>query len=1079
MTSNHGEAPESDLRRQLLFSMLVASGSTFLAPESAKAASEITSPIVKTDLVDDWSNIDIIKPPTDDRDYVAYILDNGLKVVLCSDPLSTEAGAAMDCHVGACSDPKEVRGLAHFNEHMLFLGTKEYPNEDSFESFLSANGGSSNAYTASEDTVYHFTLQGGDRLEEGLKRFGSFFTSPLFTEGATGRELNAIESEHAKNLQSDSFRTYQLSKARQNSEHPHSKFFTGNKKTLLEDTKKAGLNLRNELIEFYNSHYSANQMTLAVVGPQSLEKLRVMVETAFGKIPNKNLPKPEDGWKRIVPPFGGSSLIEPFGHYLKVVPVQDIRQLSISWPIVYTDEQDRNNALLTKQANYVAHLMGHEGPGSLLSYLKGKGLGNSVACGTGDELSDFETYECTIGLTKAGLSAVDDVIEAVFSYLSMLKDRDIPKYTFNEVLQLEELQWRFSQKGDVSNYVESLATSLEKYPPSLCVAGPRRLALSENENTLITSSAPRSGFTSREQLAFTTLLTTEYIEKLTVDNAMITIMSSSYQGKTDRKEEWYGTDFTVEPIAPSTLMKWKNCAVPKTIGIEYPKRNQFIPSESGLKVKYPPSPVDRFKRRTFEDRMIPIRAPEVIRNDDGDNRWTVYFKPDDRFGQPKAFVIFELLTKEVYSTAKNAALSNFYEFCVTDKLGEYAYDAGLAGLTYDVKVVPRGVRLTFGGYNDKLQRFAAYVSKKLSVEIKDLLPKDETDFERYQDVIGRAFAAFDVKQPYAHCAAFTQQLLQPPKFHYSNAQMREETEKVTLGDLISYANSLWSSGKGLVLIQGNLDKKEALKLVMTIDTTLSFKSIPVEEYPPELKPIPLPQVSAKDVPTKLEISEPNPNNGNSATYVVIQSLSEDPKEHVMTELLSSIVGEPFYEDLRTKQQLGYIVSSGVRPLGKTRFLGFIVQSSVAPASKLTSATLKYLDAVRSNLLEKLNEGDFAVYVKSLIERKTDPDKQLVTEVTRNWGEIGSGRLQFDRVQQEVGALLDLSKTDLLEFWDSLYVKDGRRVLITEMVPRVGVASTSAPPPSYRALDESNYGRILGIDDIEELRNDLNPYTQSV
>lgn len=78
---------------------------------------------------------------------------------------------------------------------MLFLGTKKYPQEDSFESFLSANGGSSNAFTDVEDTVYYFEMTADKdlKLAEGLDRFGSFFTGPLFTEGATGRELNAIE----------------------------------------------------------------------------------------------------------------------------------------------------------------------------------------------------------------------------------------------------------------------------------------------------------------------------------------------------------------------------------------------------------------------------------------------------------------------------------------------------------------------------------------------------------------------------------------------------------------------------------------------------------------------------------------------------------------------------------------------------------------------------------------------------------------------------------------------------------------------------------------------------------------------
>jgi insulysin len=237
------------------------------------------------------------------------------------------------------------------------------------------------AKTASENTVYHFTLQAetDDRLLEGLKRFGSFFTSPLFTEGATGRELNAIESEHAKNLQTDSFRVYQINKERQNRDHPHSKFFTGNKQTLLEESKRKGLDLRQALIDFYSQYYSADQMTLAIVGPQSLSNLKEMTQKAFAQIPNRHVGPPEITWKGKIPPYdNGNSQIPSFGHVVKVVPVQDLRQATITWPIIYKDDQDRDFALLTKQAQYVSHIIGHEGPGSLLSYLKSKGWANSL-----------------------------------------------------------------------------------------------------------------------------------------------------------------------------------------------------------------------------------------------------------------------------------------------------------------------------------------------------------------------------------------------------------------------------------------------------------------------------------------------------------------------------------------------------------------------------------------------------------------------------------------------------------------------------------------------------------------------------
>ena len=48
-------------------------------------------------------------------------------------------------------------------------------------------------------------------LSDTLDRFSQFFVAPLFTASATNRELNAIESEHAKNINSDSFRVYQVS----------------------------------------------------------------------------------------------------------------------------------------------------------------------------------------------------------------------------------------------------------------------------------------------------------------------------------------------------------------------------------------------------------------------------------------------------------------------------------------------------------------------------------------------------------------------------------------------------------------------------------------------------------------------------------------------------------------------------------------------------------------------------------------------------------------------------------------------------------------------------------------------------
>lgn len=181
-------------------------------------------------------------------------------------------------------------------------------------------------------------------------------------------------------------------------------------------------------------------------------------------------------------------------------------------------------------------------------------------------------------------------------------------------------------------------------------------------------------------------------------------------------------------------------------------------------------------------------------------------------------------------------------------------DAGLAGLTYDIKVLPRGIRLTFGGFNDKLLEFASYVSKKLTKDVAMLLPRSDADFDRYKDQIMRALSAFDVKQPYAHAAYYTNLALQPRKFQYSNAILREETRKITLPDLTAYVKTVWSSGKGVALVQGNLYEEEARKLVAAIGDILPFR--PTTDFPPYVRALPLPSSDAAMLPPRLLVAEP-------------------------------------------------------------------------------------------------------------------------------------------------------------------------------------------------------------------------------
>ena len=200
----------------------------------------------------------IIAPQNDHSSYKVLVLPNQLRVVLVSDPNATEAAAAIDVNAGSFNNPAGVDGLAHFCEHMLFLGTKKYPGKSEYSSFLSANGGYDNAYTSTQNTNYYFAVN-LDALEEALDRFAQFFIAPLFTANSTYSEMNAVNSEYDKDLNDPGWKAWQLLKNVSNPQHPFSRFSVGSIGTLnITD-------IRDRLIKYYNTSYSANQVCLYIL----------------------------------------------------------------------------------------------------------------------------------------------------------------------------------------------------------------------------------------------------------------------------------------------------------------------------------------------------------------------------------------------------------------------------------------------------------------------------------------------------------------------------------------------------------------------------------------------------------------------------------------------------------------------------------------------------------------------------------------------------------------------------------------------------------------------------------------------
>lgn len=114
------------------------------ADSESEAEAESESAAVK---VSSTTSPTVTKSVEDQRSYRFVTLSNGLRAVLVSDPNTTKSAAAIDVGNGYLSDPAELPGLAHFLEHMLFLGTEKYPSESAYADFIESHGGFSNAYT--------------------------------------------------------------------------------------------------------------------------------------------------------------------------------------------------------------------------------------------------------------------------------------------------------------------------------------------------------------------------------------------------------------------------------------------------------------------------------------------------------------------------------------------------------------------------------------------------------------------------------------------------------------------------------------------------------------------------------------------------------------------------------------------------------------------------------------------------------------------------------------------------------------------------------------------------------------------
>jgi insulysin len=888
--------------------------------------------------------VEVAQSANDDRLYRLLTLDNQMQVLLISDPDTQKAAAALDVMVGSGDNPEGRDGLAHFLEHMLFLGTDKYPDAAEYERYITEHGGTRNAYTSFEHTNYFFDINAA-YLPEALDRFAQFFIAPRFDEQYVEREKNAVEAEYQMGLNSDSRRGLDVLQEVMNQEHPFSQFSVGSLETLAD---RPGASVRDDLLKFYDQFYSANLMRLVVLGKQSLDELEALVVPMFSQVPDKSY-----SHELIdAPLFADDSL--PM--LVEVEPRATLRQLQVSFPIEdYRDDYD------VKPVSYVSNLVGHEGEGSLLSQLKAEGLAESLAAGAGLGWRGGGLMSVNVSLTAQGVEEYQRVLQLLFDYTRMLREEGPKAWLYEESSQLADLRFRFKEQQEPINYVSALAAGMHYYRSIDVLQGP--FMMTRYDASMIA----------------------RLLGQLVPENALVVLNAKGVE--TDRVSAHYEVPYSRQTLTEEQWATWTDAEA--TADLHLPAANHFIAEDVGL--------VDIASNNP----SVPVVALEA-------ERQAVWFRQDDEFRVPKGATYINFRSPEVGQSASQTAAAVLYTALLKDEINEFAYPALLAGLSFDIYKHAQGISLRVSGYNDK--------QTVLLREILSVIREPAFEQPRFESIRAELIRGLKNTVAQRPSSQVMNDLGEALSYGaWGEQALIEQLQEVDRTELIAYSQRFWASATAEILIYGNYDRASVGEISSMVDQVIADRD------PPDLPDLKV----LKLAPSEALQYVVDVHHDDAVVAWYLQGAGNTWEDRAATALTAQIMKSGFFQQLRTEQQLGYVVSAFAWSQLDVPGLVMLVQSPVADAAAIAAAMDTFMGAVES----ELDREQFARHQRALANEILVPDKNLWERAEFYWQSIARKQFDFDGRQALADAVNALTLESWLAYYNRVFVEERHSLLV--------------------------------------------------
>lgn len=580
----------------------------------------------------------IRKSDKDTRQYQAVKLDNGMVVLLVSDPQAVKSLSALVVPVGSLQDPDAHAGLAHFLEHMTLMGSKMFPQPDSLAEYLKMHGGSHNASTAPYRTAFYLEVE-NDALQGAVDRLADAIAAPKLDKKYVERERNAVNAELTMARSRDGMRMAQVSAETINPAHPGSRFSGGNLETLSD---KPGSPVHDALVAFRDKYYSANLMKAVIYSNKPLPELAKMAAQTYGRVPNKSIAEPKIDVPVVTDAQKGVLI-----HYVPAMPRKVLR---VEFRI------DNNTAQFrSKTDELLTYMIGNRSPGTLSDWLQNQGLVEGIRADSDPVVNgNSGVLAISATLTDKGLAHRDEVVAAIFSYLNLLREKGVDKRYFDELAHVLDLDFRYPSINRDMSYVEWLADTMIRVPVAHTL-----------DAVNIADQFDEQAVKAR-------------LAMMTPQNARIWYISEKEPH--NKTAYFVNAPYQVDKISEQTFAQWQKKA--SAITLNLPELNPYIPDDFTL-IK---------PEKSYAHPELVIDEPTL----------RLVYMPSRYFAsEPKADVTLILRNPQTMDSARNQVMFALNDYLAGLSLDQLSNQAAVGGITFSTGA-NNGLMMNANGYTQRL-----------------------------------------------------------------------------------------------------------------------------------------------------------------------------------------------------------------------------------------------------------------------------------------------------------------------------------------------------------------------------------------